>query len=118
MRKAKEPREALLLIKKYEDFLKGQHRKIMNIVRKQEEFLKKFKESDEFFSRVGLSRSNIYFRIRLHQFLCKFPILKKSTLYSSYYKSNFNLIKVTRVVAIASFDPPKKVRSVFFSQVV
>ena len=52
---AKEPREALLLIKKYEDFIKGQHRKIVNIVGKQEELLKKFKENDEFLSRVGLS---------------------------------------------------------------
>ena len=51
----KEPGEALLLIEKYEDFLKGQHRKIINIKEKQEELLKKFKENDEFFSRVGLS---------------------------------------------------------------
>ena len=34
--------------------------RIINIVGKQGELLKKFKESDEFFSRVGLSRSNIY----------------------------------------------------------
>ena len=59
---------------------------------KQGELLKKFKESDEFFSHVGLSQSNIYFRIGLYIFLCKFTILKKS-LTSSCFKSNSKLIK-------------------------
>ena len=41
----------------------------------------------------GLSRSNMYFKISLYKFLCKFPVLKKSTLTSSYFNSNFKLIK-------------------------
>ena len=40
--------------------------------------LKRFKESDEFFSDTGISQSNIYFKIRSHKHLCKFPILKKT----------------------------------------
>ena len=59
-----EPKEATSIIKKYEELLKGENGKIINIVDKQGEVLKKFKESDEFFSRVGLSRYNIYFKIR------------------------------------------------------
>ena len=55
--------------------------------------LKRFKDSDEFFSRVGLSRSNIYFKINLFKVLCNFPILKKPTLTLSYFKSNFKLIE-------------------------
>ena len=31
--------------------------------------LKIFKKRDEFFSRVGFSRPNIYFKVRLHTFL-------------------------------------------------
>lgn len=64
----------------------------MNIVGKQRELLKKFKESDEFFSRVGLSQSNIYFKIQKH----KFTALNKSTRTSSYFNSNFKLIKCVR----------------------
>ena len=73
--------------------MKGANKKIINIVKKQGELLKKFKEEDDFFDCVGLSRSNIYFKIRLYKFLCKLPVLKNSTLTSSYFQSNFKLIK-------------------------
>ena len=53
----------------------------------------RFKENEEFFYRVGLSRSNMYIKIGLYKFLCKFPVLKNSTLTSSYFKSNFKLVK-------------------------
>ena len=88
----KKPKDAISFIKKYEDLLKGAYRKIINIVGKQGELLKKIQEGNEFFSHVCLSRSNIYFKIRLCTFLCKFPILKKSTFTSSYFKSNLKLI--------------------------
>ena len=65
VKNAKEPKDAISLVKKYEDLLKGANRKIINIVGKQGEVLKKFKESNAFFRRVGLSRSNICFKIRL-----------------------------------------------------
>ena len=93
VKNAKEPKGATSIIKKYEQLLRGENRKIINIMEKQGELLKKFKEKDEFFSRVGLNRSNIYFKIPLHKFLCKFPIFKKSILTSSYFKINFKLIK-------------------------
>ena len=55
-------------IKKCEEFLKGENRKIIYIVGKQRELLKKFTESDEFFSRVDFSWCNIYFKISLHKY--------------------------------------------------
>ena len=73
--------------------MKGANKKIINIVGKQGELLKRFKEVDEFFDCVGLSRSNIYFKIRLFKFLCEFPVLKNSTLTPSYFKSNLKQIK-------------------------
>ena len=73
--------------------MKGANKKIINIIGKQGEILKKFKEEDEFFNCVGLSRFIIYFKIRLHKFLWKFPVLRMSTLVPSYCKSNFKLIK-------------------------
>ena len=74
------------------DFSKN-NREIINMLGNQGEFLKTFRERDEFFSRVGLSRYSIYFKIRLHKFLCKFFVLKQSTLTSSYCKSNFESVK-------------------------
>ena len=86
-------KDGISLIKKYEDLLKSANKKILNIVGKQGELLKRFKDSDEFFDRVGLSRSNIYFKIRLYKFLCKFPALRNLTLTSSYFENNFKMIK-------------------------
>ena len=80
-------------VKKYEGLLKEVNRKIIHIVGKQEELLKKFKDSNEYFLGVGLNRSNIYFKISLYKFLCKFPLLKNSTLTSSYFNGNFKSIK-------------------------
>ena len=65
---------------------------------KQGKLLKKFKQSNEFFSCVQFSQSNIYFKICLYKFLCKFSRLKKSTLTLSYFKSNFQLIKKGKCV--------------------
>ena len=88
LKKAKEAKEGISLIKKYENLAK-----IINIVGKQGELFKRFKEEDEFFDCVDLSRSKIYFKIRLFKFLCKFPVLKSSTLTPSYFKSNLKQMK-------------------------
>ena len=77
---AKEPKDGIALVKKYENLLKGENGKIINIVGKQSKLLKGFRGKDEFFDLVGLSRSNIYFKISLYKFLRKFPLLKNSTL--------------------------------------
>ena len=60
-----EPKDGIFLVKKYQDLLKGANRRIINIVGKQVKLLKRFKKEDEFFDCVGLSRSNIYFKISL-----------------------------------------------------
>ena len=93
VKNANDLKDGIYLVKKYEDLLKGANEKIINIVGKQGELLKRFKDSDEFFDGVGLSQSNIYFKIRLYKFLCKFPALRHSTLTSSYFKNNFKIIK-------------------------
>ena len=43
---AKELKDGISLVKKYEDLLKGANRKIINIVGKQGELLKRFKDSE------------------------------------------------------------------------
>ena len=88
----KELKDGISLIKKYENLLKGANKKIIKIVGKQGELLKRFKDEEQFFDCVGLNRSNIYFKISLYNFLFKFPVLKYSTVTSSYFKSNFKLI--------------------------
>ena len=64
VKSAKDLKDGIALVKKYEDLLKWANKKIINIVGKQGELLKKFKEDDNFFNCVGLSKSNIYFKIR------------------------------------------------------
>ena len=93
MKNAKDLKDGISLVKKYEDLLKSSNKKIINIVAKQGELLKRFKNSNEFFDGVGLSRSNTHFKIRLYKILCKFPALRNSTLTSCYFKNNFKIIK-------------------------
>ena len=52
---AKNLKDCISLVKKYEDLLKSSNKKIINIVAKQGELLKRFEDSDEFFDGVGLS---------------------------------------------------------------
>ena len=80
VKNAKELKESICLTKKYEKLLKGANKQNYQHCRKQGELLKRLKEEDELCDCVGLSRSNIYFKIRFYKFLCKFPVLKKSTL--------------------------------------
>ena len=93
VKNVKDLKDGIALVKQYEGLLKGVNKKIINIVEKQGKLLRKFKEEDKFFDCVGLSRSNIYFKIRLHKLLRKFPVLKNSTLTPSYFKKNFKIIK-------------------------
>ena len=54
VKNAKKPKDGISLVKKYEDLLKWANRKIINIIEKQGELLKRFKENEEFFDSVGL----------------------------------------------------------------
>ena len=54
VKNTKKPKDGISLKKKYEDLLKGANRKIINIVGKQEELLKRFKGSDKYFDSVSL----------------------------------------------------------------
>ena len=93
VKKAKDLKDSIYLVKKNEDLLKSSNKKIINIVAKQGELLKRFKDSDEFFASGGLSRSKIYFKMRLYKFLCKFLALRNSTHTPGYFKNNFKTIK-------------------------
>ena len=76
VRDAKEQQDGIDLVKKYEHLFRGANRKIINIVGKQGELLKRFMDEDEVFDLIRLSRSNISFKISLYKFLRKFPLLK------------------------------------------
>ena len=86
--------KAIKIINRFEDIIKTQNIKAMGYIGKEGELLKKFKDTENFFDNVGQSRSTIYFKISLYKFLKKYPLLKKSTLRSSYFKNNFKAIKV------------------------
>ena len=55
MKNAKDLKDGISLVKKYEDLLKGANKKIINIAGKQGELPKRFKDNDQFFDGVGLS---------------------------------------------------------------
>ena len=93
--------EGISLIQNNKNLLKGAKKKIININGNQGDLLKRYKEEDKFFDCVGLSKSNIYFKMRLFKFLCIFPVLKNSTLTPSYFKSN---LKQTKKVCKANVD--------------
>ena len=56
----KEPKDGIALVKKYEDLLKGANKKIINIIGKQGEILKKLKKDGDFFFSVLVQSGPIY----------------------------------------------------------
>ena len=66
----KKPKGGISLVGKceHERILKRANKKIINVVGKQGELLKRYKDSDDFFDAVGLIRSNIYFQLGLSKF--------------------------------------------------
>ena len=72
---AKQFDEAFAIIEKYEEPLKGENKKMINVVGKQEEFFERFKDSEEFFVDVGLNQS--------YNSFTKFPVFKCSIFPSS-----------------------------------
>ena len=106
--RANQPNEAIRIIKKYKLLLKGENKKMVGMVGKQgDNYLKYFKESNEFFSHAGLDRRNIYFKTRLCKFLTKFIVLKNSSL-SSVTRYTFSVLS-----AIAMFIHEKVFRRVY-----
>ena len=49
--------------------MKGANKKIINLVGKQGGLLKEFRDEDEFFDCVNLSRSSIYFKLAYTNFM-------------------------------------------------
>ena len=85
VKKLKESKEAIMIVMRYKDILKIKKRNIS--LAQQGPILKCLKESEGFMKTVGFSRFNIYLKISLHKFLSKYPLLKRSTLASNYFKS-------------------------------
>ena len=103
--RANQRNEAIRIIKKYKLLLKGENKKMVGMVGKQgDNYLKYFKESNEFFNHAGL---DIYFKTRLCKFLTKFIVLKNSSL-SSVTRYTFSVLS-----AIAMFIHEKVFRRVY-----
>lgn len=56
------------MIKCYEEIIKRQNKKVINIAGKQGQLLKMFKDAEQLFETVGQRESNIYFKINLYMF--------------------------------------------------
>ena len=86
--------EAILTTRHYEDIIKTQNKKAIGYIVKQRQLLKKFKDIEHSFDNVGQNKSIIYYKISLYKFLKKYPLIKKLTLQSSYFKNNLKAINV------------------------
>lgn len=62
--------EAILIIRHYEDIIRTQNREAIGCIGKQEQLIRKFKDSEHFFGNVHQGRST-YFEILLYRFLKK-----------------------------------------------
>ena len=80
VKKVKSLKEGISLFQRHKNLLKDANQKVINIFGKQGELLKRLNEEDDFINTVGLSSSNIYFKVRLFKFLCKFSMLDNLTL--------------------------------------
>ena len=88
VRNTKEPEEAIEIIKRCQ---KIQNKKIINIIGKQGQLLRPVKELNRFLDNVSLIRLKIYLNIRLYKFYARYPVFRKLTLTSNYFKTHFNL---------------------------
>ena len=62
--------EAILIIRHYEDIIRTQNKEAIGCIGKQEQLIRKFKDSEHFFGNVDQGRST-YFEILLYRFLKK-----------------------------------------------
>ena len=72
VKNAKNSQEAIVIILCYKEIIKTQNKKAIGYIGKQGKLFKKFKHTKNFFDKVGQSRSTIYFKISLHQFVKKY----------------------------------------------
>ena len=56
--------------------------------------LNKFREVEDLIKNVGQIKSTNCYKIRMLKFLEKYPVLKNSTLSSSYFQNLFKAIKI------------------------
>ena len=68
-------REAVAIINDYEEFIKTKNKKTISYVAEQGQILKNFRDMEDVTTKnMGVSRSIIYFKIRLYKVLKKSPI--------------------------------------------
>ena len=87
-------REAIDIMKHYEEIIKTGNKKTIRYETKQGQMLKTFKEKERLIENVELSKSTVHFKIGLRKRLRKIPALKNSSLSSHYFRNNFKLIKI------------------------
>lgn len=79
----KDSAEAIITIRRYEEIIETHNKIVINFVGKQRQLLQQFKGTEQFFETVGQSKSSIYFKMVLSNFLN----------FSNYFKNNFRLIE-------------------------
>ena len=89
--------------------MKCKKKGILNLVYKHGLLFKKFKESDRFkemLEDIGISKSTIYFKVKLLKVLEKYTKLKKSSLLLNFMKNYMKLNRSTRteVMNLNSFN--------------
>lgn len=71
--------DAISVTKQYEEVIATQIKKIIGLMFRQGVILKDFKETENIYETVGLSRSSIYSKINLYNFVKKYRRTQHST---------------------------------------
>lgn len=91
--------DAILNVKEYETIIKIKKKGILNIAYRQGSLFQQFKEPDKFvekFNESGVSKSKVYFKIKVVKILEKYPRLKSSSLSLNVFKSYLKVKKEVR----------------------
>ena len=86
--------ESVSIISQYKVIVKAEKKKDYAYVLKQGYILKKFKNTEQFFETLGLSKCTVYFKINLYKLIKKYPHLKNPHLSVQYFKNNFKMMKL------------------------
>ena len=88
-----DPEKTVKIIKRYEDIIKTERKRILNVAYHQGQVFKIFKEKEKFaklVSELGFHKTTIIFKINIFKLRNKYPKLLKSSigleLFKSYHK--------------------------------
>ena len=86
--------DVIRVTKRYYQIIKTQKKNSCKLCWDKGPVIKNIQRQRNFFQTLNQSKSTINFKANLHEFFKKYPVLKKSSLFSNYFENNFKSIKM------------------------